>query len=354
MESIGIWRAAAEQYVGLDVSLKEISVCVISATGGVVFEGKVAAKPSALVRLLRRQAPEAVRIGLETGATSPWLVHALKAADLPVICMDVRHAHAALSMGPARSDRSDTRGLADIVRMGWYREVTVKSFTAHERRALVATLHRLVSVRADLDAQLRGLLKPFGMILGTGNTDALIRRAEALTEGQPVIAAPVRQLAEVRRHVAGQVAALDRELRRLVAQDPTRQRLVTVPGVGPVTAVASLSVIDPPERFKHARDVGPYLGLTPTRYQSGEMDRQGRISKCGDAFTRTCLYEAANVLLTKVQRFSPLKAWGMRLVKRIGGHKARVAVARKIAVILHCIWTNGTEFWWTREEDKVA
>ena len=314
----------------------------------------MAAEPDALVRLLRRHAPEAARIGLETGAVSPWLYHALKAAGLPVIWMDARHAHAALSMCPAKSDRSDARGLADIVRMGWYREVTVKSFGAHERRAMLATRHRLVSVRADLDAQLRGLLKPFGMILGRGDTDALIRRAETLAKGQPVIAALVRQLAEVRRHVAGQVATLDRELRRLVAQDPTLQRFVTVPGVGPVTAVAFLSVIDAPERFKHARDVGPYLGLTPTRYQSGEMDRQGRISKCGDTFTRTCLYEAANVLLTKVKRFSPLKAWGMRLAKRIDAHKARVAVARKIAVILQCIWTEGTEFWWTREEAKAA
>ena len=158
-----------EQYVGLDVSLKEISVCLISATGGVVFEAKVAAEPDALVGLLRRRAPDAVRIGLETGATSPWLYHALKAAGLPVICMDARHAHAALSMRPAKSDRSDARGLADIVRMGWYREVAVKSFAAHERRAMLATRHRLVSVRADLDAQLRGLLKPFGMILGTAS-----------------------------------------------------------------------------------------------------------------------------------------------------------------------------------------
>jgi transposase len=164
----------------------------------------------------------------------------------------------------------------------------------------------------------------------------------------------VAKLAEVRRHVVAQVAALDRDIRRLVRSEPVLKRFMTVPGVGPITALASLSTIDDPERFKHARDVGPYLGLTPTRYQSGETDRHGRISKCGDAFTRTCLYEAANVLLTKVQRFSPLKAWGTRLVQRIGAKKARIAVARKIAVILRCIWTDGTEFWWTREEAKMA
>ena len=167
------------------------------------------------------------------------------------------------------------------------------------------------------------------------------------------------KLAEVRRHVVAQIAALDRDIRRLVRSEPVLKRLMTVPGVGPITALAFLSTIDDPERFKHARDVGPYLGLTPTRYQSGETDRHGRISKCGDAFTRTCLYgrgtaSDANVLLTKVQRFSPLKAWGTRLVQRIGAKKARVAVARKIAVILRCIWVDGTEFWWTREEAKMA
>jgi transposase len=343
-----------EQYVALDVSLKEISVCVIDVAGAVVFEGKVAADPKILISLIRAKAPEVVKVGLETGATSPWLYHTLRAAELPVLLMDARHAHAALSMRPTKSGRSDARGLAEILRMGWYREVVAKSFTSHERLALLAARRRLVSIRTDLDAQLRGLLKTFGLILGPGNTDALVRRAESLAKGQPVISALVARLAEVRRHVVAQVAALDRDIRRLVRSEPTLKRFMTVPGVGPITAVAFLSTIDEPERFKHARDVGPYLGLTPTRYQSGETDRHGRISKCGDAFTRTCLYEAANVLLTKVGRFSPLKAWGMRLAQRIGPKKARIAVARKIAVILRCIWVDGTEFWWTREETKMA
>jgi transposase len=343
-----------EQYVALDVSLKEISVCVIDGKGSVTFEGKVAAEPAALINLIRSKAPQAVRVGLETGATSPWLYHALKKAELPVVLMDARHANAALSMRPTKSDRSDARGLAEILRMGWYRAVTAKSFDSHERLALLAARRRLVEIRVDLDGQIRGLLKIFGLILGPGNTDALIRRAEALAEGNPTISGLVAKLAEVRRHVVDQIAALDRDIRRLVRSEPVLKRFMTVPGVGPITALAFLSTIDDPERFKHARDVGPYLGLTPTRYQSGETDRHGRISKCGDAFTRTCLYEAANVLLTKVQRFSPLKAWGVRLVQRIGAKKARVAVARKIAVILRCIWVDGTEFWWTREEAKMA
>jgi transposase len=278
----------------------------------------------------------------------------LKKADLPVVLMDARHANAALSMRPTKSDSSDARGLAETLRTGWYRTITANSFTSHERLALLAARRRLVEIRVGLDGQIRGLLKTFGLILGPGNTDALIRRAEALAEGNPTISGLVAKLAELRRHVVEQIAALDRDIRRLVRSEPGLKWFMTVPGVGPITALAFLSTIDDPERFKHARDGGPYLGLTPTRYQSGETDQHGRISKCGDAFTRTWLYEAANVLLTKVQRFSPLKAWGSRLVQRIGAKKARVAVARKIAVILHCIWVDGAEFWWTREDTKMA
>ena len=343
-----------EHYVALDVSLREISVCVMDGKGAVLFEGKTAADSTALAALIRAKAPNLVRVGIETGATSPWLVHALTAAGLPVVCMDARHAHAALSMRPTKSDRSDARGLADMLRMGWFREVHAKSVTSHERRTLLGARHQLVTMRSELDAQIRGMLKTVGLVLGAGNSNTLIQRAEELAKGHPVMSSLVAKLAEVRRHVVSQVAALDRDIRRLVRAEPTLKRFMTVPGVGPITALAFLSAVDDPGRFKHARDVGSYLGLTPTRYQSGETDRQGRISKCGDTFTRTCLYEAANVLLTRVQRFSPLKAWGMRLAKRIGARKARIAVARKLAVILHCIWTDGTEFWWTREEASRA
>jgi transposase len=343
-----------EQYVALDVSLREISICVVDGQGAVLFEGKVAAEPVALAALIRAKAPHAVRVGLETGATSPWLFHSLTAAGLPVVCLDARHAHAALSMRPNKSDRNDARGLADMLRMGWFREVYTKRVTSHERRAMLAVRHRLVSMRTELDAQIRGMLKTFGLILGSGHGDALIQRAKEVAEGHPAVAGLVAKMAEVRRHVALQVAAIDREIRRLIRAEPTLKRMMTVPGVGPITAMAFLSTIDDPKRFKHARDVGPYLGLTPTRYQSGETDRQGHISKCGDTFTRTCLYEAANVLLTRVQRFSPLKAWGSRLAKRIGPKKARVAVARKLAVILHCMWVDGTEFSWAREQAKSA
>ena len=251
-----------------------------------------------------------------------------------MVCLDARRAHAALSVRPSKSDRNDARGLAEMVRMGWYREVQVKSLAAHERMALLDVRRRLVDMRIEIDGQIRGILKTFGLVVGSGNKGAFAQRARMLAQDHPVLSALIDKLIEVREVAVAKVAALDKEIRRFVRNDLTLRRFMTVPGVGPVTALAFRSTIDEPNRFKRARDVGPYLGLTPRRYQSGVTDRHGGISKCGDRFTRTCLYEAASVLLTKVQRWSPLKAWGTRLARRIGSKKARVAIARKIAVIL--------------------
>src|ERR1700759_1291241 len=197
-----------EHYVALDVSLREISVCVIDGKGAVIFEGKTAADPASLAQLIRAKAPQVVRIGMETGATSPWLYHTLTAAGLPVVCMDARQAHAALSLRPKKSDRSDARGLAEMLRMGWYRAVHTKSITSHERRTMLGVRHQLVTMRAELDAQIRGVLKTFGLILGTGNSNILIRRAVALANGHLMLSSLVAKLADVGRLVVLQVAAI--------------------------------------------------------------------------------------------------------------------------------------------------
>jgi transposase len=208
----------------------------------------------------------------------------------------------------------------------------------------------MVEMRVRIDNQLRGILKTFGLVIGQcGRGQQLGQRAQELAHGHLGIDCVVTSMVAVRSSLLEQIAACDKAIRRLTKRDDTARRLMTVPGVGPVTALAFISAVDDPQRFTRARDVGAYLGLTPKRYQSGEIDLVGRISKCGDAFTRTCLYEAAGVLLTRVERWSPLKAWGVRLMKRIGAMKAKVAVARKLAVILHRIWTDGTEFWWTKD-----
>ena len=340
-------------YVGLDVSLKTTSVCILGDDGSPVFEGKVATEPAALARLIRKRAPDLVRVGLESGPTSAWLTHALAAEELPVVCLDARHAQAVLSVRPNKSDPSDARGLAEMVRVGWFRSVQVKSMTSHERKALLIARQQLVETRVRIDNQVRGILKTFGLVIGACGRGQIGQRASELAKGRPEVDGIVTAMLVVRDSLVQQIAVFDRVIRRLVKGDDTARRLVSVPSVGPVVALAFMSTIDDPQRFSHARDVGAYFGLTPKRYQSGELDLAGRISKCGDGFMRTCLYEAAGVLLTKVKRWSPLKAWGVRLMKRVGAKKAKVAVARKLAVILFRIWKDGTKFQWTQEAEMA-
>jgi transposase len=300
-----------QQYVGLDVSQKETAVCVIDEAGRIVFEGKARSEPGALAKVIAKRAPHAVRIRFETGAMSSWLWHELKRIDLPVVCIDARHAHAALSVRINKSDPNDARGIAELMRMGWYREVRVKSEESQMIRSLLVARARLVGIRRDLENQVRSLLKEHGLLFP--------------------------------RAIGAQFRARVRELAK---SDRTTRRLMTVPGVGVVTALTFRHTIDDPPRFKSATSVGAYLGLTPRRKQSGELDITGRISQWGDRLLRSYLFEAASVLIHRTKRASPLQTWGQRLVKRVGLKKAKVAIARKLAIILHCIWTDGAEFDW--------
>ena len=260
-----------ETFVGLDVSLGETSVCILDKDGTRIFEGKVASEPAPIARLIRKRAPGVVRVGLESGPTSVWLTHALTAEGLPVVCLDARHAQAVLSVQINKSDRGDARGLAEMIRVGWFKAVQVKSLNAHERKALLIARHQLVDMRVRIDNQLRGILKTFGLVIGKCGRGQIGQRAQELSKGQPGIDGVVASMVAVRDSLLEQIIVCDRAIRRLAKKDDTARRLMTVPGVGPVVALAYISVIDDPKRFTHARDVGAYLGLTPKRYQSGEV-----------------------------------------------------------------------------------
>jgi len=274
-----------------------------------------------------------------------------KGWGLPVVCLDARHAKAALSMQVNKTDANDAHGLAQIVRTGWYREVEVKSVDAHLVRTLLISRSKLVEVRTKLSNQLRGILKTFGLVVGKTSGRAFEKRVRELTAGDIALESVIDSLLSVWRCTCEQVQALDRQILAHARADEVCRRLMTAPGIGPVIALAYKAVIDDPGRFKNSSSVGAYLGLTPRRYQSGEVDRSGRISKCGDALLRTYLYEAANVILSRVGKWSQLKAWGVKLSRRIGTKKAKVAMARKLAVILHRMWTDGTDFRWSAPQE---
>lgn len=339
-----------QQYVGLDVSMKETSLCVLDQAGEIIFEGSVPSRTETIAKVLRRRAPKANRIVFETGSLSNWLWHELKALGLPVLCLDARHTNAALSMRMNKSDRNDARGLAELARMGWYREAKVKSTESRHIRAMLAARAKLVDLRRDIENQMRGLLKGLGIVLGKAGSKTIGGKIVAVLRQAPHLRPLIHPLLLTHSALVTQIMKYDEQVHEAARADQTVRRLMTVPGVGPVTALAFASTVDDPKRFKAACDVGAYLGLTPRRYQSGELDRTGRISKRGDRLTRYYLFEAANVLLNVVRRGSPLKRWGTKLAKRIGAKKAKVAVARKIAVILHCIWTDGTAFDWGKAE----
>ncbi len=269
---------------------------------------------------------------------------------MPVICIDARHAKAALSMQINNSDRSDAVGLARIMRCGGDKEVRLKRLSWHDIRALPNSRAQLVKIKRDLENQIRGLLKNRGLVIGKAGGNVFRHRAEELLGGQGLLGQAVRPLLEVREKVGREIAALHRKLLGLARNDGDSRRSMTVPGIGPITALAFHSAIDDPSRFRRSRSVGAYIGLTPRRHASGEVDWSGRISKCGDRMLGTYLFEAAAVLLTRVPQWCTLKAWGHRLWKRIGFKKAKIAVARKLAVILHRMWRDKTDFIWSSKE----
>ena len=342
-----------ELYIGMDVSLKETSICVIDGKGEIVSEGTVLSEPAAIAAFIEAKAGSALRIGLETGPTTTWLWHELRGLGLPVICIDARHAKAALSMQINKSDRNDAVGLARIMQAGWYKEVQVKSLPCHEVRAVLNSRALLVKIKRDLENQIRGLLKNFGLVIGKAGGNVFRRRAEELLGEHLLLPEAIRPLLAVREMVRREIAGLTRKLLALARDNEESRRLMTVPGIGPITALAFYTAVDDPTRFRRSRSVGAYFGLTPRRYASGEVDWSGRISKCGDAMVRTYLFEAAGVLLTQVPQWCKLKAWGHRLWKRIGFKKAKIAVARKLAVILHRMWRDGADFQWSIKEVAV-
>ncbi len=249
-----------------------------------------------------------------------------------------------------KSDRNDAVGLARIMQCGWYKEVQVKRLSCHEIRALLNSRALLVKCKRDLENQIRGLLKNQGLIIGKAGGNVFCHRVEELVGGHGLLWQAVRPLLEIRDKVGREVATLYRKLLDLAREDVGSRRSMTVPGIGPITALTFHSTIDEPTRFRRSRSVGAYVGLTPRRYASGEVDWSGRISKCGDAMLRTYLFEAAGVLLTRVPQWCKLKAWGHKLWKHIGFKKAKIAVARKLAVILHRMWRDGTDFIWSSKE----
>lgn len=346
--------AAKKTYAGLDVSLKETAVCIVDDGGRIVFERMVPTDPQVIAGCLVKNAPGLERFGLESGSTSAWLWREFQKLGLPVICLDSRHAHRVLSMKRNKNDRNDARGLADLVRMGWYREARVRSLDAQLMRSLLLSRQQLLQSRRAIENQIRGALKTLGAMTGPTKGRSFMPRVRELRSDNDWLGPVLDPLLGAHASIAKQLKIASCNVLKAARDDADVRRMMTVPGVGPMTALAFKAAIDDPNRFTSSTKVGPHLGLTPRQYQSGESEWIGGIGKSNDPLLRGYLYEAAGVLMTRLRRDCRLKAWALRLAKRIGWKRASIAVARKLAVIMHAIWRDGTVFEWSAMDSATV
>ena len=338
-----------EHYAGIDVSLEQSSVCVVDANGKIVREAKVPSEPEALVRFFGQLGLPVTRIGLEAGPLSQWLHAGLTKAGLETVLLETRQVKAALSAMVVKTDKKDARGIAQLLRMGWFRPVHCKSPPAQEVRALLAGRKLLQCKLLDVELSIRGILRGFGLKVGMVSKGRFAMRIRELVTGQPMLERVIEPMLRAREALRAEYHALHRAMLGIVRDNATCRRLMTVPGVGALVAITFTSAVDDPARFGRSRTVGAHFGLTPKKYQSGETDVTGGISKVGDAMVRTALYEAANVMLTRAGRFSVLKRWALEGAKRRGMKRAKVALARKLSAVLHRIWLEGSEFRFGKE-----
>lgn len=332
-------------HTALDVSLRSVSICIVDDEGTVQFEAKVPSEVSEIAACLNRFSPEISSLGFEAGTLTQYLTYGLEAAGYEVICLEARQVSAALSAMRNKTDKNDARGIAQILRTGWYSRVHVKSFESHLVRALLTSRKAVLKKCVDLENEIRGLIRLIGVRLpGTlkhGIFDEAVRPA---IEKNETLAAALIPLLDARLVLYKTYLKLDNQVKALVREDPICQRLMTVPGVGAITALTFKAAVDDPTRFKSSRTVAAHFGLTPRRFQSGEVDHLGHISKAGDPDVRSALYVAAHSLVVRSEEWSSLKVWGIRLIKTKGHKRAVIAVARKLAVVLHKMWLDGTDF----------
>ena len=334
-----------EHYAGIDVSLECSSVCILDGSGKIVREAVVPSEPEALIGWFNSLGIGLARIGLEAGPLSQWLYAAMKQAGLAVELLETRHVRKAFEAMPVKSDRNDARGIAHLMRLGWFRPVHCKSVNAQETRSLLTARKLVQSKLRDVENSLRGILRGFGLKVGKTTGQKFAGRIEELVAGHPHLQVITKALLAVRTVLRTEFAAFEKQTRRMVRSDMQARLLTSIPAVGPIVALTYASAIDDPTRFKSSKQAGAHFGLTPKKHQSGETDYTGRISKIGDASVRTALYEAANDMLTKpVKGCSQLKSWAMRIAKRAGMSKAKVALARRLAVIMHRMLADGTPF----------
>jgi transposase len=340
--------------VGLDISLQKTAVCVLDQDGQIVWQGKVDSEPGPLIEKLQLWHDQIDVVGLEACPLSEWLHRHLVAAGFKAICVETRHAQRFLSTRPVKTDKNDARGIAEMMRVGHYRPVHVKSAEAQLIRTTLQARRQIVATLLQIQGSIRGLLRMHGLKVGDTHRNRFEKRVRELLKEMPLLHVAIDPMLRVLEQLVSERKALDKRLGQAARKDAVCLRLMTIPGVGPITSLAFRVTVDDPARFGSSKTVGAHVGLTPRLYQSGETDRSGQISKAGDSMLRHLLYEAASALMTRCRQPSKLRAWGVAIARRRGAKRARVAVARKLAVIMHRMWVSGSVFETGVDKAKLA
>lgn len=334
-----------KHYVGLDVSMKKTSVCIVNELGKIVHESEVKTDPHALADEVAKTGMKIELVGLESGSLSHFLVKGLKERALPTVCMDARKMSAFLSVRVNKTDKNDARGIAEALRAGLFTRVHDKPADAINRSATLAMRRLIVQQRTDIKNHIRGILKTYGIRFGSVSPSKFGQKVRQHIEGMDrLVRLSLENLLEIFEKIHEKIEAIDQELISISTQDNETKLLMSIPGIGPITALTYKAEIFDPSRFKDSRTVGAYLGMTPKQYSSGETTKMGRISKCGSNELRFLLNEAAIVLLMRSKKWSKLKAWGLKLMRKKGLKKASLAVGRKLAVIMHRMLLDKKEF----------
>jgi transposase len=336
---------ATGYFAGLDVGLHKTAICVVDEAGRQLLAVEVASEAAVMDKLLRRFTDAPLKLGLETGQLSIHLTRSLRALGYDAVCMDARQVAVALSTVVNKTDANDARGIAHLLRCGLYREVHIKSEEAVDRRVLLASRKQVLTQVAALESSIRGLCKLYGVCLGPARRSGFIPRIrEAMVQMGALAQAGLSGQLSALEALRASLKQMDSVLQEQVQADERAALLMSMPGIGVLNATSLLATLDEAERFTDSRQVGAYLGLTPRQYSSGETQRRGRISRCGPAHARALLYEAAHCLLHFYKGESQLKKWGKRLAKKKGMQRAIVAVARRMAVILHRMLVTGQPY----------
>ena len=293
-----------------DVSLELLSVCIVDAKGKIVKEAKVGSDPDTLVAFLRGLDLAIERIGLEAGPLSQWLHAGLTSAGFEAVLLETRHVKAALSAMTVKTDRKDARGIAQLIRMGWFRAVHCKSAGSQEVRALLVARKLLLSKLLDVEFSIRGILRGFGLKMGMVTRKRFEARVRELYADHAMLEQICSAMLTARSALQTEYAKLHKALLVIVREDEVCRRLMTTPGVGPLVAITFKTGVDDPSRIHKSKAVGALFGLTPKKYQSGETDVTGGITRAGDEMVRTALYEAASVLLSRVHAVLSTQALG--------------------------------------------